>query len=312
MNKVKLFTHTDLDGVGCYIVAEAFFGVGHVDVEYCDYSDVNQKVQEFLLSDSIENYQTVLITDISLDRETADIIDNLELDLEIKLLDHHSTALWMNENYHWAHVREFGTHGNKTSGTELTFDFLFNGFVTNTHLRKLVHDITMYDSWRWMTESDSPYMPSKKLNNLYYLIGRDEFINAMMNRKTINDFELLLQVEEKRIQSIIDNKKDEIKESALFDKNADLRYFGYVFSETNSSEIGNALCRENSHLEFIAVIDISKKLVSLRSIRDEKELHLGKDIASIYHGGGHAQASGCKLEGFWINLVGHHLTYGEE
>lgn len=37
----KLFTHTDLDGVGCAILAYLAFGRENVDVEYCNYNDVN-------------------------------------------------------------------------------------------------------------------------------------------------------------------------------------------------------------------------------------------------------------------------------
>ena len=39
--KIKLFTHTDLDGVGCAILAKLAFE--NVDIEYCNYDDINQK-----------------------------------------------------------------------------------------------------------------------------------------------------------------------------------------------------------------------------------------------------------------------------
>lgn len=43
--KNKLFTHTDLDGVGCAILAYLAFGRENVDVEYCDYSNIDDKVR---------------------------------------------------------------------------------------------------------------------------------------------------------------------------------------------------------------------------------------------------------------------------
>ena len=41
---IKLFTHTDLDGIGCAILAKLAFGE-EVDIEYCDYDNINEKVK---------------------------------------------------------------------------------------------------------------------------------------------------------------------------------------------------------------------------------------------------------------------------
>ena len=49
---IKLFTHTDLDGVGCAILAKLTFGAEAVDIEYCNYDDINTKVEEYFNSDS--------------------------------------------------------------------------------------------------------------------------------------------------------------------------------------------------------------------------------------------------------------------
>jgi len=43
---VKLFTHTDLDGIGCAIVAKLAFP--DVNIEYCDYDNVNEKIKQYI------------------------------------------------------------------------------------------------------------------------------------------------------------------------------------------------------------------------------------------------------------------------
>ena len=49
MSKIKLFTHgADLDGIGCAILAYLAFERENVDVEYCDYDDVDEKVEKLL------------------------------------------------------------------------------------------------------------------------------------------------------------------------------------------------------------------------------------------------------------------------
>lgn len=44
---VKLFTHTDLDGIGCEILAKIAFGKD-VDVTNSEVSDINKNIKEFL------------------------------------------------------------------------------------------------------------------------------------------------------------------------------------------------------------------------------------------------------------------------
>jgi oligoribonuclease NrnB/cAMP/cGMP phosphodiesterase (DHH superfamily) len=39
--KIKLFTHTDLDGVGCAVAANVMFE-GEVDIEYCNFTLLGQ------------------------------------------------------------------------------------------------------------------------------------------------------------------------------------------------------------------------------------------------------------------------------
>lgn len=44
---IYLFTHTDLDGVGCAILAKLFFA-GEPCITYCDYGDIDHKVKTLL------------------------------------------------------------------------------------------------------------------------------------------------------------------------------------------------------------------------------------------------------------------------
>ena len=44
---VKLFTHTDLDGIGCAILAKLAFG-DNVNIEYCNYDNINESVKKFI------------------------------------------------------------------------------------------------------------------------------------------------------------------------------------------------------------------------------------------------------------------------
>ena len=66
---VKLFTHTDLDGIGCEILAKIAFGKD-VDVTNSEVSDINKNIKGFL--DNLKNngiYDKIYITDISLTKK---------------------------------------------------------------------------------------------------------------------------------------------------------------------------------------------------------------------------------------------------
>ena len=118
---IQLFTHTDLDGIGCAVLAKFAFG-NNVDIEYCNYDDVDSKVEEHF--DSGIEYECH-ITDISIDEELAYKIN--DGDKEFQLLDHHATALGLNKFY-WCTVKVENEDGIKTSGTELYYNYLTSDY----------------------------------------------------------------------------------------------------------------------------------------------------------------------------------------
>ena len=89
---IKLFTHTDLDGVGCEILGKLVFKE-NINIERCGYGNIDSKVEEFLTD--INKYDKVFITDISVNKKVADKLNNISD--KVVLLDHHKTALWLNE-----------------------------------------------------------------------------------------------------------------------------------------------------------------------------------------------------------------------
>ena len=77
---MKLFTHNDFDGVGCAILAKLAFDNEFdnelIDIEFCNYGDIDQKVEEYFNS-GLE-YQCH-ITDIRISEELASKIENIAL-----------------------------------------------------------------------------------------------------------------------------------------------------------------------------------------------------------------------------------------
>ena len=61
---IKLFTHNDLDGIGCAVLARLTFGK-NVDITYCNYDEVDILVREYI-SKMDKGHDTCFITDISI------------------------------------------------------------------------------------------------------------------------------------------------------------------------------------------------------------------------------------------------------
>lgn len=290
---IKLFTHTDLDGVGCAILAMLAFG-DNVEIDYCNYNEINDKVKDFL------DVELVLqdmchITDISISEELANDIDEGIDRNQFYLLDHHPTALDLNK-YKWCKVVIEDVHtGLKTSGTELYYKWLVgNGYLNKSNvLDMFVETVRDYDTWRWSTLGVSG-ITCKQVNDLLYLYGRDEFITWSLSQFYNTTFpvlsesdKLVLALRQKEIDDYVESKDKQLFTSPMCGK-----VCGFVFAEKYFSELGNRLCKLHPEIDFVAMIDMNGT-VSYRTVKND--IDLGKDVASLFGGGGHPKAAGSRF-----------------
>lgn len=261
-----------------------------VSIEFCNYDGINTKVEEFFNSDlDCECH----ITDISINNELAKKIN--KGNKKYQLLDHHPTALELNE-YDWCGVviEDEKTH-IKTSGTELYYKWMVN----NNHLKKtdtldrFVETVRNYDTWRWVSLGEDGVI-CKQVNDLLYLYGREEFIEWSHFRILSDTFpklsesdKLILSVKQKEIDDYIKEK-----DKQLFTRDLCGKVCGFVFAEKYFSELGNKLCQMHPEIDFIAMISMNGT-VSYRTIKDD--IDLGKDVAKLFGGGGHPKAAGSKF-----------------
>lgn len=308
--KIKLFTHgADLDGIGCAVLAYLAFGRENVDVEYCNYDNVDEKAEIFIEQEELfKSYDKIYITDISVSEEVANIIDILDCPPKrVRLVDHHATALWLNQ-YAWCQVMVCAPTDSyfKTSGTELFAMHLFNNeqfdqYDSNTiaNIYRFVEIVRDYDTWRWK-ELGNDGIVCKQVNDLFYIYGREEFIEWATYQIQGIDYVSPLQVFP--FFSVIDNalleqKQREIdiyvesKNKGLVEKIDQFGHsYGVVFADRFVSELGNRLSELHPELDYIAMIDISHGTVSYRTTSEN--IDLGGEIAHSYGGGGHRKAAG--------------------
>lgn len=288
---IKLFTHTDLDGIGCAILAKIAFD-SDVDIEYCDYGEINDKVNDFI-STNLMIEDMCHITDISVTDELAKKID--ENSTQFYLLDHHPTALKLNQ-YRWCTIKIEDDYTKlKTSGTELYYKWLVEGGYLHKSdtFDKFVETIRDYDTWRWSTMGDEGII-CKQMNDLLDLYGRERFITWCISEihdeifpKLYAADKLVLKVKQKEIDDYV-----EIKNKQLFISPMCGKICGFVFAERFFSELGNRLCKMHPEIDYVAMIDMDGT-ISYRTIKED--IDLGKDVANKFGGGGHPKAAGSRF-----------------
>ena len=293
---IKLFTHTDLDGVSCEILGRIAFGED-IDVVRCGYGNIDDKVEEFINSD--EEYDKLFITDISVKKELADALNNVSD--KVILLDHHKTALWLNE-YPFALVQVEDESIGKMCGAYLFYEYLKKNheeFNDTLALKLFVKYVRMYDTWEWKEKYDN--IIPKRLNDLMYMDGPNEFIDKMIyrlgnNLAIFDDTDLMkLQIEQTYINSYIAQKNETlIVNDSLFPEHI----VGIVFADKYISELGNKLCELHPELDFAVLINMSTLTVSYRTVKDDLDLSV---IAKGYGGGGHPKASGSRFDASIVN-----------
>lgn len=281
--RIKLFTHTDLDGVGCPVIGKIAFGEA-LNTTYCNYEEVDDKVLDTITND-LDEFDAIFITDISVKEHTAKVIDSVAAS-KVVLLDHHPTALFLNE-YSWASVSPREADGKTlSSGTSLFFHYLVgqNLLTPSEELTQFVETVRLYDTWDWAKGNDTT---PKQLNDLFSLIGRYKFLDRFSKNPDVS-FNLtertLLEVEEARIERYLKVKRKELREISV-----DGWKIGVVSGESYHSEVGNTLATENPHLDVIAIINFSRKQVSLRGLRATPDCGV---FSKDFGGGGHPNAGG--------------------
>lgn len=290
---IKLITHNDLDGVGCYIVAKIMLEE-EVDVTYCNYGDVNEEVLKAIENENV--YSKIFITDISVTEEVANDLD--KIGEKVVLLDHHPTALFLNR-YSWAKVEEYFDIEEKTCATRLLYDY-FNA-DGNVYLDTFVEKVRLFDTWLWKEKYNDE--DAKYLNDLRYILGKEDFANSLISKiksksTLFNEFDLkLLAIKQREIDSYVEKKDKDLVVTEIRGYKA-----GVVIAESNQSELGNRLCEMHPELDLVAMVN--QNGISYRTVKDNVNV---SEIAKYFGGGGHPKASGSSvpkecLEGFILSL----------
>ena len=303
---IHLYTHNDLDGLGCGILAKIAFGE-EVEVHYNSVARLNSQVERYfeITKKNQQKEDLLLITDLTVNEANSKRIDQFVKEGgKAKFIDHHKTALHLNE-FVWATVVVNYDDGKLTSATSLFYDYLMTtqNMSSSPAVEEFVELIRQYDTWEWEKNN---LLKAKQLNDLFSLIALDDFEGKMIERLksdesfSFNEFEQqLLKMEEEKINRYIRKKNRELVQAFIGE-----HCVGIVHAEMYHSELGNELGKANSHLDYIVILNMGGKKVSFRTIHDHIDVSA---VAGKFGGGGHAKASGCSMNETAYKLYVHEV-----
>lgn len=293
--RVKLFTDSDLDGIGSAIVAKYFFA--NLDITFCTYSTLIKDIEKFFSDkENLKNYDMILFTDLSINEpenvSLAEIINKYRFTHHIEWLDHHETSEWLNI-YDWGTVIQ-EDKGIEQCGCSLLLDKLtVLRPKENPTLCKFVELVRLYDTYEWYRRD---MQAPKDLDTICKFYNREYFMNMILTKILVDNGQFLGKRERVIIETIkekenmkIIKKLQEVKTIEIDGLN-----WGYVFNSDYeiTSLLGNMICKnERINCDLAAII--YETGVALRSIGDK--VNVGK-IAEKFGGRGRQNTAGFKFE----------------
>ena len=307
--KTFIFTHNDLDGVGCGVIGKFYFPDAYV--QYCSYDNIDDTLLYFLShNENILSEMRIIISDIYYKQENSDITEMLRMAGELIICDHHATSAWLN-NVDFQHNSFVNVIADSdVCGTKILFKILDNLYAMpdSTKILEFVENVNSWDVWQWVKQLPETndvvklkdainHNMSFTLNGAVYFYGIENFVNKMLmyfhNFIDFDDIvsEKLVELNTKQINSVTDYIKTHYEyESEHYGK------IPYTIIKLNSPNISLAslLCKNAMEPDdkFLAIyIDEDKDAVSLRCNVEGIDLSV---IAKECEGGGHKDAAGCK------------------
>ena len=292
MERIKLYTHIDMDGDGSLILLKYFYPLTEIDVSFCGYGNIDKEIEEMIEDDF--NYDAIYITDISPSEETLEKLEKAVKgkNIELRLFDHHKTALVLNK-FDFCEVT-VEKDGEAICGTKLFYNYLVEEKreETNETIDEFVKLVNDYDTWLWETKYH--YDKPVDLNTLFTFYGKKLFAENMLekfyaNSVEFNEFDMLiLNSENNKKKSYVAGKMKD-----LFFKNIQGKECVIVFAEQYTNELTSAMYLEYPECDIQIVI--GQYGISYRCRNNESDIDVS-EIAKHFGGGGHAKAAGSRIQ----------------
>ena len=290
INQTVLFTHNDLDGVGCAILAKKVFGDDasiHMIMAYSS-SEYIYGWMENQFNPSI--HKKILVADLSVDRKTADFMEMVAPGI-CQIFDHHETAKKLNER-DWCYVVDDGND----CGTTLLLKYLKSFYPQILEYRDFAKLVNCYDNQGFIPLTKEAY----DMNLLLTILGKKLFINRFVEDSsvTLSDFEnALLFLEYDRISRFVYSKmiRAFTMTIKLPDSGKEVK-MSVAYANNYPNDVATALLEKFPDAPIACVVNLPSTF-SFRMKGNPTEVTgiTAMEVAKALGGGGHITASGAAI-----------------
>lgn len=286
-----LYTHNDLDALGCAIVTRLLYGES-IKISYNSPFAIDESLIQALETENFEDSDQMLVADISPSKETCvKINEAYKKGLRVQLIDHHKTKMWINK-YKWAICDDTSACGAKLL-------WIYNSPAHETikndaEYTQLIEAINAWDLWK----TESPHRArGEELNSLLKFIGKTEFLESFLKNPQADSatpyshiIGYLQRNRDKYVKRII---KDQLRKTNYHMDDLGNTY-KIIFAGDYISEVGNAALNDedSEDLKYVVIVNPNYGACSLRSRAGEVDVSA---VAKRLGGGGHAGAAGFHL-----------------
>jgi oligoribonuclease NrnB/cAMP/cGMP phosphodiesterase (DHH superfamily) len=312
--KVIHFTHTDLDGVACSIVANCFFK--NIETHVVNWDQIDSELTKSLMNE--KEQCLYIISDLSYSQDNSYITDTLSLSHFVIVADHHKTALWLNE---WNKLSNFEVSveaDGDLCGAEVLFNLLssissikFDNKYMKDRLCSFLQIVSEWDTWNWSKNLVEPIHENLPLYyaNAFSLLEFDKFKNRIMRYLQYNYAKTPFI--DKDIEAIDNYNLEQERniEVVLFNRNICTLKVGNIsyrvlllkdtlYQQSVISLVANKRLPKDEYRYDLIMIEEPAGF----SLRYGGDIDLSK-IAEYFGGGGHYEAAGFPKDKFDWNCL---------
>ena len=306
--RIKIFSHNDLDGFGASFILKEVQSMMFPEVEFditnIGAGKIDEELDYWFTHTDLGAYSDLYIMDMTPDSEHTFNELNQHFANHWLIFDHHETEADARQKYSANAVTV--NSDQEQSATSLVWHWLKNqprfsklSAEHQSQLGGVVELIRAYDTWDWQNDPTlaSEIKPgADELDQLFWFYPID--YSAQFIQKVLHDgWEKYRQANQLLIQTLNDRRTHYLHhhlKDVLIDE-LDGHRWGFVYADDYKSEIAHQLLHEHPDAE--AAMVISPKSVSLRS---NGKLDIAQFAEKYFHGGGHAEAAGGRID---INMI---------
>lgn len=306
MRKIKVFAKDGLDGINSAVVMKSVLerhGI-KIDAKLLTYETINNELDTFILEREYKEYDKVYILGLSVWRETAQLIDGSDMDLE--LIDMTSEFEHLKE-YMWVNILPEDMSVTKYISTMLLPKYASNIPMRNK-INELVSHINNYVIWKWKDVGD---IEAVKYVELLDMKNNHSYIDNMVS-KIVKDKPLITEHEYMAIKSLMAVKSYLSSKKARTGKKTSI--FGVdnvllVFADFYSTYISNSLLVNRPDVDMVIVVDLDLKKYIIKSRNTSNKSAL--EVATSLGGGGKKNRAGAKITYSSLKEIFEKIGRGE-